>query len=95
MLKMVMLTEEQEKTLSQKYHEYTEREINDLALCASAVKDLAHMCVMFHIYSEGQKVINTDIYRSIFAIFEWLAEPVQDFLLEGAPMATKEPKEVA
>ena len=92
MLKMAMLTEEQEEAYINKRHEYTDMEIRDLAVCAGAIKDLSYMCSMFHLRSDGwQEDINA--YGSMFTILEWLAEPINRFLSEGAPKAETGPEE--
>jgi hypothetical protein len=84
---MVLLNEEQEEELL-KYREYTKHEVNELAICANALKDLAHICSMFHTYSDG-RADDVNAYGSMFTILEWLAEPISDFMSEGAPMAEK------
>ena len=33
-----------------------------------------------------------DVYSSAFTIMELLADPIKDFLFEGAPMQGKEPE---
>lgn len=81
------LTEAQEKEILNKRYEYTDHDVAELALLASAIEALAYVSVGYYL---NQSNAETDHCLTILNTIEILAKPVAHFLNEGAPMAEKE-----
>jgi hypothetical protein len=86
MLKLAFLTEEENAKIEQTRKVYTDYEVTELSIMATALKDLTGI---MNIYTCREK--NLDVCASVFNIVELLIDPIQAFLYEGAIKETADP----
>jgi len=86
---LCFLTENQEKKINHGIHEYTEKDILELAGLSSSIEALCYVMTMFYLDQENrQEFSGREI--TIFEILSLLIKPIDDFLSESAPMKEKE-----
>jgi hypothetical protein len=86
MLKLAILTEEENMARLHTRKVYTDSEVNELSIMATALKDFTEI---MNIYTCREK--NLDVCASVFNIVELLIDPIQAFLYEGAIKETADP----
>ncbi|GHT94232.1 hypothetical protein FACS1894141_0510 [Spirochaetia bacterium] len=66
---------------------YTDSEVLELSITATALADFARIMNRYTLAkqsNDGEEY--DDVYSSAFMIMELLADPIKDFLFDGAPL---------
>jgi hypothetical protein len=87
-MNIAILTEDQEKILNDKRHEYTEQDILDLSILSSSISSLIHVMSVFYMYEDGRES-DQGHELPILGILEMLIKPIDRFLNAGAPITQK------
>jgi len=66
--------------------EYSKQDITDLSILSSAITSLTQAMIVFHTYKDSTEVNPEYNELNIYTILELLMKPINNFLLEGAPI---------
>ncbi|GHV78740.1 hypothetical protein AGMMS49944_05310 [Spirochaetia bacterium] len=89
MMKLTLSTEAKGK--SRKY--YTDSDVIELSIAATALSDFSRIMNHYTLAKQSNDGAEyDDVYPSAFMIMELLADPIKDFLFDGAPVQREEKK---